>query len=142
MKRLVDDLLDVSRITSGRVQLQKSQVDAAEIITRVAEANNVLFSSRGHTLHLDMPREEPSLEADPYRLEQILSNLAGQRGQVYRSGRRNLVQLPGGKGQTWYFASRDTGIGIGARLVAECFRFVCSGQSLAAPRGRRAWELA
>src|SRR6185436_12366594 len=55
MKRLVDDLLDVSRITSGRVQLQKSQVDAAEIMTRVAESHDVLFSSRGHTLHLERP---------------------------------------------------------------------------------------
>ena len=120
MKRLVDDLLDVSRITSGRIQLQKSQVDAAEIITRVAEANDVLFSSRGHTLHLETPREETSLEADPYRLEQILSNLlvnaakyTDAGGEIWFSAKR--------EGPDVVFRVRDSGIGIGPDLLPNVF---------------------
>ena len=120
MKRLVDDLLDVSRITSGRVQLQKSQVDVAEIITRVAEANDVLFSSRGHTLHLETPREETSLEADPYRLEQILSNLlvnaakyTDAGGEIWFSAKR--------EGPDVVFRVRDSGIGIGPDLLPNVF---------------------
>jgi two-component system CheB/CheR fusion protein len=120
MKRLVDDLLDVSRITSGRVQLQKSQVDVAEIITRVAEANDVLFSSRGHTLHLETPREETSLEADPYRLEQILSNLlvnaakyTDSGGEIWFSAKR--------EGPDVVFRVRDSGIGIGPDLLPNVF---------------------
>jgi signal transduction histidine kinase/DNA-binding response OmpR family regulator len=120
MKRLVDDLLDVSRITSGRVQLQKSQVDAAEIMTRVAEAHDVLFSSRGHTLHMETPHEETILEADPYRLEQILSNLlvnaakyTDAGGEIWFSAQR--------EGPDVIFRVRDTGIGIGPDLLPNVF---------------------
>ena len=120
MKRLVDDLLDVSRITSGRVQLQKSRVDVAEIITRVAEANDVLFSSRGHTLHLDTPDEETVIEADPYRLEQILSNLlvnaakyTDAEGEIWFSAKR--------EGPDVVFRVRDSGIGIGPDLLPNVF---------------------
>src|SRR5262245_17806227 len=67
MKRLVDDLLDVSRITSGRVQLQKELVSAGDMVARVADANSLLFGSRHHKLHLEIPKEEIMLEADPYR---------------------------------------------------------------------------
>jgi len=120
MKRLVDDLLDVSRITSGRVQLQKSLVSAGEVVTRVAESNNLLFSSRRHKVHLDVPREELLLEADPYRLEQILSNLlvnaakyTDPGGQIWFGARR--------EGQNVVFRVRDSGIGIGADLLPNVF---------------------
>ncbi len=120
MKRLVDDLLDVSRITSGRVQLQTSLVDAAEIVTRVAEANDLLFSSRGHTLHLDPPPEPTVLEADPYRLEQILSNLlvnaakyTDAGGEIWFSAKR--------EGPNVVFRVKDTGIGIGPDLLPNVF---------------------
>jgi signal transduction histidine kinase/PleD family two-component response regulator len=120
MKRLVDDLLDVSRITSGRVQLQKSLVDAREIVKRVAEANEVLFSSRGHALHLKLPREEIFVEADPYRLEQVLSNLlvnsakyTDPGGKVWFSAAR--------EGQDVVFRVKDSGIGIGPDLLPNVF---------------------
>jgi signal transduction histidine kinase/DNA-binding response OmpR family regulator len=120
MKRLVDDLLDVSRITSGRVQLQKEIVSAGDIMERVAEANNLLFSSREHTLHLEIPKKEILLEADPYRLEQILSNLlvnaakyTDPGGQMWFSARRD--------GNDVLFRVKDTGIGIGADLLPNVF---------------------
>jgi signal transduction histidine kinase/DNA-binding response OmpR family regulator len=120
MKRLVDDLLDVSRITSGRVQLQKSLLDACEMVTRVADANNLLFSSREHKLHLQIPAGEILLEADPYRLEQILSNLlvnaakyTDPGGDIWFGVRR--------QGSNVLFHVRDTGIGIGADLLPNVF---------------------
>lgn len=120
MKRLVDDLLDVSRITSGRVQLHKSLVSAGEVVTRVAESNNLLFSSRRHKLHLEVPREELLLEADPYRLEQILSNLlvnaakyTDPGGRIWFGARR--------EGQNVVFRVKDSGIGIGADLLPNVF---------------------
>ncbi|HEX3599866.1 MAG TPA: response regulator [Lacipirellulaceae bacterium] len=120
MKRLVDDLLDVSRITSGRVQLQKSLVNAAEIVTRVAESNDVLFSSRGHRLHLSVPKEPVFLEADPYRLEQVLSNLlvnsakyTDRGGEIWFSAMR--------EGDDVVFRVRDSGIGIGPDLLPNVF---------------------
>jgi signal transduction histidine kinase/DNA-binding response OmpR family regulator len=120
MKRLVDDLLDVSRITSGRVQLQKSLVNTGEVVQRVAEANNLLFSSRHHKLNLQLPKEEILLEADPYRLEQILSNLlvnaakyTDPGGQIWFGARRD--------GANVVFRVKDTGIGIGADLLPNVF---------------------
>lgn len=120
MKRLVDDLLDVSRITSGRVQLQKSTVNVAEIVTRVADSNSTLFTSRGHTLHITVPGSDVTVEADPYRLEQILSNLlvnaakyTDPGGQVWFSAARENGEV--------VFHIRDSGIGIGPDLLPNVF---------------------
>ncbi len=120
MKRLVDDLLDVSRITSGRIQLQKSIVNVGEILTRVAESNSPLFTSRGHKLHLALPKGNVNVEADPYRLEQILSNLLVNAAKYTDPG-----------GEVWFSAAcehgdvvfhiRDSGIGIGPDLLPNIF---------------------
>jgi signal transduction histidine kinase/PleD family two-component response regulator len=120
MKRLVDDLLDVSRITSGRVQLQKSLVDAREIVKRVAEANEVVFSSRGHSLHLKLPREEVFLEADPYRLEQVLSNLLVNSAKYTDPGGKIWFSAAR-EGQDVVFRVKDSGIGIGPDLLPNVF---------------------
>ncbi len=120
MKRLVDDLLDVSRITSGRVQLQKSALDVAEVVTRVAEANNPLFASRGHRLHLSLPREVLQLEADPYRLEQILSNLLVNAAK-YTDPDGEIWFSATSEGEDVVFRVRDSGIGIGPDLLPNVF---------------------
>ncbi len=120
MKRLVDDLLDVSRITSGRIQLQKSLVNAGEILVRVAESNGPLFTSRGNELHLNVPPEDIFVEADPFRLEQILSNLlvnaakyTDPGGEIWFSAARDDGEVA--------FRIRDTGIGIGPDLLPNVF---------------------
>jgi len=120
MKRLVDDLLDVSRITSGRVELQKSLVNAGEILARVVESNGPLFTSRGHTLHIEAPEREIYLDADPFRLEQILTNLLV-----------NAAKYTDPSGEIWFGAAldgaevvfhvQDTGIGIGPDLLPNVF---------------------
>jgi len=120
MKRLVDDLLDVSRITSGRIQLQKARLCAGQVVARVAEANSALFTSRNQTLHLSMPDERIYLDADPFRLEQILSNLLVNASKYTDPG-----------GEIWFGVSRDgddalfrvkdSGIGIGPDLLPHVF---------------------
>jgi signal transduction histidine kinase/DNA-binding response OmpR family regulator len=120
MKRLVDDLLDVSRITSGRIQLQKSLVNVGEILARVADSNSQIFTSRGHKLHLTMPKEEVVVEADPYRLGQILSNLLV-----------NAAKYTDPNGEVWFsvvregddvvYQIKDSGIGIGPDLLPNVF---------------------
>ena len=137
MKRLVDDLLDVSRITSGRVQLQKSIVDAARVrhSSRGIERLVVHFS-RPHSFIWNIPEATILLEADPYRLEQILSNLLVNAAKYTDPG-----------GEIWFgalakdgdvvFRVKDTGIGIGPDLLPNVFDLVRAGESLAAPGGRR-----
>ncbi|MEX2093195.1 MAG: response regulator [Pirellulales bacterium] len=120
MKRLVDDLLDVSRITSGRIQLQKSLVNAGEILVRVAESNGPLFTSRGNTLHLGVPKEDFFLEADPFRLEQILSNLLVNAAKYTDPGGEIWFSAAREDGEVT-FRIRDTGIGIGPDLLPNVF---------------------
>jgi CheY-like chemotaxis protein len=120
MKRLVDDLLDVSRITSGRIQLQKTCLSAGQVVARVAEAHSALFTSRSQVLHLSMPNDQITLDADPFRLEQILSNLLVNASKYTDPG-----------GEIWFGVSRDidsalfrvkdTGIGIGPDLLPHVF---------------------
>jgi len=120
MKRLVDDLLDVSRITSGRIQLHKAIVNVGEMIAHVVESNGPLFTSRGHMLHLRVPKTDEFVEADPFRLEQILSNLLVNAAKYTDPG-----------GEVWFSAARsdddvvfrirDSGIGIGADLLPNVF---------------------
>jgi signal transduction histidine kinase/DNA-binding response OmpR family regulator len=120
MKRLVDDLLDVSRITSGRIELKKSAIRVGEILTRMSELTATLFRSRGHRLQLSFPEKEIVFAADPCRLEQILSNLlvnaakyTDPGGEVWLGAARNGPEV--------VFRVRDSGIGIGPDLLPNVF---------------------
>jgi signal transduction histidine kinase/DNA-binding response OmpR family regulator len=120
MKRLVDDLLDVSRITSGRIELKKSAVRAREILARASESSAALFKSRGHTLHVSVPDKDVVFDADPCRLEQILSNLLVNAGKYTDPG--GSIWLSAEKvGNEVVFRVRDTGIGIGSDLLPNVF---------------------
>jgi signal transduction histidine kinase/DNA-binding response OmpR family regulator len=120
MKRLVDDLLDVSRITSGRVQLQKSRVSVSEVMARVAESTGTLFTSRNHTLHLSVPDERLEVDADPFRLEQILSNLMVNAAEYTEPGGR-ISFSAAREAREIVFRVKDSGMGIGADLLPNVF---------------------
>jgi CheY-like chemotaxis protein len=120
MKRLVDDLLDVSRITSGRIELRKSVVSASEALVRTAESTAVLLKSRGHVLHLSVPDEEITFEADPCRLEQIISNLLVNAAKYTDPG-GDIWLSAARQGSDVEFRVRDSGIGIGPDLLPNVF---------------------
>ncbi|HEY2761370.1 MAG TPA: ATP-binding protein, partial [Pirellulales bacterium] len=120
MKRLVDDLLDVSRITSGRIELKKSAIRIREILGRASESSAALFKSRGHILHVAVPEKDIVFEADPCRLEQILSNLLVNAGKYTDPG--GSIWLSAERsGDEIVFRVRDTGIGIGPDLLPNVF---------------------
>jgi PAS domain S-box-containing protein len=73
--RLLDDLLDLSRITQGKVQLRKVALPLFRLVSEVAEAQRAAISSRSQSLLVDLPREEVCVHADRVRLEQIIANL-------------------------------------------------------------------
>src|SRR5262249_58537722 len=75
MTRMVDDPLEVSRITRGKIALRKEAVDLARVVERTVEATRPLIEDRQQTLTVDLPPEPVRLEADPTRLEQVLANL-------------------------------------------------------------------
>jgi signal transduction histidine kinase len=75
MARLLDDLLDVSRIATGKIELHKTRVDAAQAVQSAVEANEPLIESMGHQITLALPVAPLWLDADLARLTQIISNL-------------------------------------------------------------------
>ena len=75
LARLVDDLMDIARITQGKIELRKEVVGLASIVGRAIEAVGSSLQERGHALTSSIPDEAILLEADPTRLEQVLWNL-------------------------------------------------------------------
>jgi signal transduction histidine kinase len=75
LARLLDDLLDVSRITRGKIELRKEWVDLATVVATALEASRPLVEEHGHQLAVSVPQDPVALEADPVRLAQVITNL-------------------------------------------------------------------
>ncbi|HEY9422025.1 MAG TPA: ATP-binding protein [Thermoanaerobaculia bacterium] len=135
MVRLVDDLLDVSRITRGKVQLQKETVDLAALAARAAESLRPLMESQGIELSVSLPSGPLLLDADPVRLEQVLFNLLHNGAKFTPAGGR--VWLSGSlEGREAVLRVRDTGIGVPADLLPIIFEpFTQADHSLDRSRG-------
>jgi len=75
MTRLIDDLLDVSRITNDKLILQRSRIDLAQVVATAVETSRPIIAERRHTLGVNLPTALVELDADPARLSQVLANL-------------------------------------------------------------------
>jgi signal transduction histidine kinase/DNA-binding response OmpR family regulator len=120
MVRLVDDLLDVSRITRGKIQLRKEIVDLPQAIARAVESTTPLLEARGHQLNVTLPPECLRLEADPTRLEQILANLLSNAAKYTEPGGRIELAAERG-GDDVVLRVKDSGIGIAAEMLPHIF---------------------
>lgn len=131
---LVDDLLDVSRITRGRIELRKERVDVAEIVARAVETASPLLEQQRHYVHVDVPRGL-RLEADPARLAQVVANLLTNAAKYMEPGGHIDVSARK-EGDALVMCVRDTGIGIDPALLPTIFdMFVQERQSLARSQG-------
>jgi signal transduction histidine kinase len=88
--RMVDDLLDVSRITEEKIKLQRERVALTEVMKRAVETVRPQIQSGAKEISVRLPRTPIHLDADPVRLEQIFTNLLGQRDQVQAPCRPHL----------------------------------------------------
>jgi signal transduction histidine kinase len=120
MVRLVDDLLDVSRITQGKIQLKTELVDATTIVGCAVETSQPLIQSRGHTLHVSFPGEPLYVEADSTRFAQVLGNLLNNAAKYTEKGGRIEVSV-GREGEEAVFRVRDSGVGIAPEMLAHVF---------------------
>jgi len=120
MVRLVDDLLDVSRITRGKIELRKEIVEITRLVRRTMEAVEMQAKSKGLALHLSLPDEPIFLEADPTRLDQVLINLLNNALKFTQPGGLIEVDVRLQDGGV-RISMRDTGIGIEPELLAEVF---------------------
>jgi PAS domain S-box-containing protein len=135
LARLVDDLLDVSRINQGSIRLRKEVVDLGTIVQRAVEATRALIDTRGHELRLELPTDAVRLEADPTRLEQVISNLLNNAAKYTMPGGRISVQATQ-EGNEAVVRVRDNGIGVPPDVLDRVFEpFVQSDGSLARSEG-------
>ncbi len=130
MTRLVDDILDVSRISQGKITLDRAPIELAPAIRRAVDAARPLIEGRQQDLSVSLPAEAIWLEADPIRVEQILVNLVS-----------NATKYTGAGGRIWVMASRiddeavitvrDTGVGIEPEMLPRIFEmFAQQGRTL------------
>jgi PAS domain S-box-containing protein len=111
LRRLVDDLLDMARVTQGRIELRREPVRLADAVAQAVETARPLIDARGHALAVELPREELWLEADAVRLTQCVSNLLHNAAKYTDPGGR--IALAGGcDGGAAVLRVRDSGIGI------------------------------
>ena len=120
LTRLVDDLLDVSRITRGKINLSRETVEVADLIARAVETVQPLVVQRGHHLRLDVAEEPMRVFGDPLRLTQAVGNVLSNAAKYTENGGQiSLVarQVAG----TVEIRVRDTGIGIPLGLQPMIF---------------------
>jgi PAS domain S-box-containing protein len=111
LRRLVDDLLDVARVTQGRIELRREPVRATDIVSQAVETARPLIDARRHTITLELPREDVWLDADPVRLTQCLSNLLHNAAKYTEPGGQITIFTSASAAEV-IFCVRDTGIGI------------------------------
>lgn len=135
LTRLVDDLLEVSRITTGRIQLQLQRVALGDVVERALESVRSTISACRHTLHVSMPKETLWLHADAARIEQVLINLLNNAAKYTDAGGRIqlLVEIEGTEAIVRVI---DNGIGIEPELLPQIFGlFTQSKRSLERSQG-------
>jgi PAS domain S-box-containing protein len=120
MSRLLDDLLDVSRITRSALELKKSPTELTSVVGSAIETARPILDAKHHTLSVDLPKHAVRLEADLVRLAQIFSNLLINAAKYTDPG--GHVQLRAAcEGSELVVAIRDNGIGISADMMPRLF---------------------
>jgi len=124
--RLIDDLLDVSRITSGKIRLQKHFVDAGSILDQAVESARPLIDERGHTLSISIDRGHLPVHVDVTRVEQIVLNLLTNAVKYTESGGRILLTAKR-EGEQLVISVKDNGIGVLPEKLPEMFKLFTQG---------------
>jgi CheY-like chemotaxis protein/two-component sensor histidine kinase len=120
MARLLDDLLDVSRFTQGKIQLQKSPVEFSSVVAHAVEMSRPLIEAKKHRLVLDLPAESIWVQGDPTRLEQAVANLLNNAAKYTEPGGMITVAVENGGGEL-VMRVTDTGIGLSEDMVTRVF---------------------
>jgi PAS domain S-box-containing protein len=127
MGRLLDDLLDVSRITRGSLELRKSPTTLDAAVSTAVESAQPFMDAKHHALKVDLPDHTVRLEADPARLAQILSNLLINAAKFTPEGGRIELEATNGPEEV-VVTVRDNGIGIGPELMPRLFTLLAQAQ--------------
>jgi two-component system CheB/CheR fusion protein len=120
LTRLIEDLLDVTRITRGKIELQREPVELVELVRRALDDHRAVFAARGLRLEARLAAAPIWLHADPTRLVQIVTNLLGNSAKFTPEG--GTVELSvETRGEQAVLRVRDSGIGIPPELIGGLF---------------------
>jgi signal transduction histidine kinase/ActR/RegA family two-component response regulator len=118
--RLVDDLLELSRINEGRIELRRERVQLSAVLRNALESSAQLIEAAGHELSVSSPSEPVLLDADPLRITQVIANLLNNAAKYTEKGGK--VWLTAQRdGPDAVISVRDTGIGIPADMLTRVF---------------------
>lgn len=120
LTHLIDDLLEVSRIATGRVKLRQESVDVRGIVERAVDATRPLSDRKKHQVSVSLPPKPVWLHADPTRLEQIVVNLLNNASKYTDEGGHIEVSVHQ-EGEEMVLRVRDTGVGIAPELLPRIF---------------------
>lgn len=120
MARLIDDLLDVARITANKLELRKEATTLRQVLDVALETARPLIDAAGHQLSVSVPAEPIALDADPTRLAQVVSNLLNNAAKYTPQGGRIRVAAERRRDQL-AIVVQDSGIGIPKELASEIF---------------------
>lgn len=135
MTRLVDDLLDVSRITRGKIDLKKESTPIDQVVERAVEIVRPLIDERRHTLSIELPVDTVPLYCDPARMSQVLANLLHNAAKYTDTGGRIVLAAQQIRNKLEIIVA-DNGIGLDQASQEKIFDlFVQEANSLAKARG-------
>ncbi len=120
MVHLIDDLLDLSRISRGKIELRKERIELAQAIQQAVETSRPAIEQAGHELTLELPPGPLYVDADVTRLAQVFSNLLNNAAKYTERGGRIRLTVQR-QGPEAVVSVRDTGIGIPASMLARVF---------------------
>jgi PAS domain S-box-containing protein len=128
--RLVDDLLDVSRVMRGKIELRRQQVELATVIARAVETVQPLMDVHGHRLQVVLPDESLLIDGDPIRLAQAVSNLLTNAAKYTEPG--GTICLSAGREKNEVVISvEDNGIGIAPDVLPKVFELFVQAEHAA-----------
>ncbi len=135
LTRLVDDLLDVSRITANKIALQREPVEIAQVVSGAVEASQPLIQEKRQILEVHIPEEPVRVTGDLTRLSQVVLNLLNNAAKYTPEGGRIRLTVERQESEA-VLRVRDTGMGIAANLLPEIFELFTQGErSLDRPEG-------
>ncbi|WOB06031.1 ATP-binding protein [Piscinibacter gummiphilus] len=120
MVRLIDDLLDVSRISRGKVELQRTRTELRQVLQHALEASRPFIEQAGHTLEVDIPAEPIEVDADVTRLAQVFINLLNNAAKFTPHGGRVSVRVELADGNA-LIRITDNGLGVEPQMQHEVF---------------------
>lgn len=133
MTRLVDDLLDAGRLTSGKIRIRPEMISFNQVAARAIEAIRPEMDARSHSFELDLPAEDVWVNADPTRLAQVLQNLLGNATKF--TPKRGTLKLRARVANGRLFVDvSDDGAGITPDAMENIFELFSQGDGIAASR--------